>query len=65
MKPWDHPWASVAFVGISESDPTCEVLLWLKVGVPVVLVKRELLRIFGFLIDSLIPIKAHILTDQI
>ncbi len=50
---------------IGARHPAGEVLLGLDKGVPVILVPRKLAKGFGLLVHRLVPIHAHVVTDEI
>ena len=61
----NHPRASVVDRRVGERDPAGQVGLRLDVGVAVVLMPRERLRVLGLLVHRLIPVQPHVGTDQI
>ncbi len=60
-----HLGTAVLERGVGEGEPHGEVLLRLDVGVPVVLVPRHAARLLGLLVDGLIPVEAHVGTDEV
>src|SRR5262249_48016781 len=60
-----YPRASVAFRRIGQRDPTGQVRLRLDIRVTVVLMPRERLSILGLFVDRLVPIQAHVGTDEV
>src|ERR1700722_17484266 len=61
----NNPWTTVVNRRVVESDPTGQVRLRLDVGVAIVLMPRERLRVFGLLVHRLIPVKPDVRPDQI
>ena len=49
---------------IGARHPAGEVLLGLDKGVPVILAPRKLAKGFGLLVHRLVPIHAHVVTDE-
>ena len=60
-----HLRAAVLLGGVGEREPHREVLLRLDVRVAVVLVPRHPARLLGLLVDGLVPVQAHVGTDQV
>src|SRR5215831_10708288 len=61
----NDPRASVPFGRIGQRDPTGQIGLRLDIGVAIVLMPRERLLVLGLFVDRLVPVKAHVGTDQI
>src|SRR5262249_36219679 len=60
-----YPRAAVAFRCIGQGDPTGQIRLRLDIGVAIVLMPRERLLVLGLFVDRLVPVEAHVGTNQV